>query len=171
MRKFSWLSPRGLPLLASTLGLVFVASGFVGTTAAVAATKDPCKVLTTSEISKAFDGATVGKGKAGLKTAASASCKYAVGATAGLPAGDLVVHVMFIGGKPAYDGLKDTPAYVPTTGLSKSIYNERESVVNTLKGSILLGMQGLFTDGTLPITYQDVESQLVAASKAGLKRV
>ena len=60
---------------------------------------------------------------------------------------------------------------MPTTGLSNSIYNARESVVNTLKGTMLLGVQGLFTDGTLPITYEDVQSQLVALSKAGLKRV
>ncbi|HEX5586987.1 MAG TPA: hypothetical protein VFZ17_06740 [Acidimicrobiia bacterium] len=160
-----------LPLFAPLLGLVVLTSGLVGTPAAVAATKDPCKVVTTSEISKAFGGATVAKGKAGLKTAVSAQCKYAVGATADLPAGDLVVHVMFIGGKAAYDGLKTNDLYVPTTGLSNSIYNERESVVNTLKGSVLLGMQGLFDDGSLPVTFQDVESQLVAATKAGLKRV
>ena len=156
---------------ASLFAVALVASVVQIAAPAGAATKDPCKVLKTGEISKAFGGAEVSKGKAGLKTAASASCKYTVGATADLPAGDLVVHVMFVGGKPAYDGLKKTSAYVPTTGLSKSIYNERESVVNTLKGSILLGMQGLFTDGTLPITYNDVEPQLVAISKVGLKRV
>ena len=140
--------------------------------AAVAASApNPCKVVTTSEISKAFGGAEVSKGKKGLETAASVQCSYAVGATADVPAGDLVVHVMFVNGKAAYDGLKKSSAYVPTTGLSKSIYNERESVVNTLKGNTLLGMQGLFNDGSLPITFQDVESQLVAISKVGLKRI
>ena len=136
-----------------------------------AATKDPCKVLTTQEISKAFAGASVSKGKKGLKTAANAQCSYTVAATADFPAGDVIVIVMFAGAKPAYDGLKDTAGYAPTTGLSKSIYNERQSVVNTLKGDIFLGVQGLFTDGTLPISYNDVEAQLVQLSKAGLKRV
>jgi hypothetical protein len=32
-------------------------------------------------------------------------------------------------------------------------------------------MQGLFSGDTLPITYHDVEPQLVAISKVGLKRV
>src|SRR5215213_4208116 len=152
-----------LLVLAIPTGLAVSAAG--------AATKDPCKVVTTAEISKAFGGATVGKGKKGLKTAANAQCKYTVAATADLPAGDVIVVVMFAGAKPAYDGLKNAAAYAPTTGLSKSIYNERQSVVNTLKGDVLLGMQGLFTDGTLPITYKDVEAQLVRLSKAGLKRV
>jgi hypothetical protein len=156
----------------SFLAVLLVAAPVLFTAVpAHAATKDPCKVLKTSEISKVFGGASVSKGKAGLKTAANAQCTYKVAASAGLPEGDLVVIVMFAGAKPAYDGLKKINGYVPTPGLSKSIYNEKQSVVNTLKGDILLGMQGLFNDGTLPITYQDVQAQLVQVSKAGLKRV
>ena len=132
---------------------------------------NPCTVVKTSEISKAFGGAEVSTGKKGLTTPVSVQCKYAVGATADLPEGDVIITVMFGGGKPAYDGLKKSELYAPTTGLSNSIYSEKLSVVNTLKGSTLLGVQGLFNDGSLPITYEDVESQLVEVSKAGLKRV
>jgi hypothetical protein len=78
------------------------------------------------------------------------------------------VIVMFVGAKPAYDGLKKlTDQYVPTTRLSKSIYNDNQSVVNTRKGSILLGMQGRFSGDALPITNQDVQAQRVAISKVG----
>jgi hypothetical protein len=141
------------------------------TTPAVAATKDPCKVVTTAEISKAFAGAKVSNGKPGRKTPANARCNYSVGASADLPAGDVIITVMFVGAKAAYNGLKKSSDYVPTTGLAKSIYNQRLNAVDTLKGNTLLGVQGLFTDGTLPLTYQKVQSQLVALSKAGLKRV
>jgi hypothetical protein len=94
-----------------------------------------------------------------------------VGATADLPQGDLVVHVMFAGGKPAYDGIKKVSGYVPTTGLSSSVYNAKLSVVDTLKGDTLLGMQGLFTGDTLPVAETDVQAQLVALAKLGLKKV
>jgi hypothetical protein len=154
---------------------MIVAVALVGVCSAApagAATKDPCKVVTTGEISKAFDGAAVERGVAGLKTAASAQCNYAIAATSTLPAGDLVVIVMYApGGKAAYDGLKTNPLSSPTTGLTNSIYNSKQSVVNTLEGKSLLGMQGLFSDGTLPVAFRDVQSQLVAISKVGLKRI
>jgi hypothetical protein len=156
----------------SFLGLVLVAAPVLfSAVPAYGATEDPCKVLKASEISKVFAGASVSKGKAGLKTAANAQCTYTVAASDGLPEGDVVVIVMFAGAKPAYDGLKKIDGYVPTSGLAKSIYNEKQSVVNTLKGDILLGLQGLFTEGSLPITYEDVQAQLVQLSKVGLKRV
>jgi hypothetical protein len=111
-------------------------------------TKDPCKVVTTAEIAKAFDGATVARGRR-AEDGGERAVQVRRGATASLPAGDLVVHVMFIGGKPAHDGLKDTP---PTSRrpASRSRSTTSVRVVNTLKGSILLGMQGLFTDGSCP---------------------
>jgi hypothetical protein len=159
-------------LAIAVLTLSLAAGALFAASPASAATKDPCKVVTTAEISKAFGGATVSKGAPGLKTAVHAQCKYEVAATGDLPEGHLIVIVMFIRGKAAYDGLKKlSDQYVPTTGLSKSIYNEKQSVVNTLKGDVLLGMQGLFSGDTLPITNDDVEAQLVAISKVGLKRV
>jgi len=139
--------------------------------AVAASAPNPCAVVKTSEISSAFDGADVSTGKKGLTTPVSVQCKYSVGATANLPAGDVIITVMFSGAKPAYDGLKKTDLYTATTGLSNSIYSEKLNVVNTLKGSNLLGAQGLFHTDTLPITFSDVESQLVAVSKAGLKRL
>jgi hypothetical protein len=150
---------------------VLLVAGVLVTPPAGAATKNPCKVLTTAQISKVFDGASVSKGKAGLKTAANAQCTYTVAAGPELPEGDVVVIVMFVGAKAAYDGLEDTAGYTTVPELGKAIYNEKLSVINTVKGDILLGMQGLFTTGDLPITYLDVKSQLIALSKAGVKNV
>lgn len=148
-------------------------SSFATLTAAPAsaATKDPCKAVTTAEISKAFEGAQVGKGERGLKTAVNESCTFDVAAAGDRPAGTLTVTVMFKRGKAAYDGLKKEPGYVPTTGLAKSIYDDRVSAVMTLKGDVLLTMQGLFSGDELPIVNQDVQAQLVTVSKTGLKRV
>ena len=78
---------------------------------------------------------------------------------------------MFAGAKPAYEGRKTSDGYAPVPGLGKSIYNAEQSVIETLKGDVLLGVMGLFDTGDLPITYLDVESQLVALSKIGLERV
>ena len=148
-------------------------SSFATLTAAPAsaATTDPCKVLKTAEISKVFEGAQVGKGDRGLKTAVNESCTFDVAAAGDRPAGTLTVNVMFKRGKAAYDGLKKEAGYVPTTGLAKSLYDEKTSAVLTLKGDVLLTMQGLFSGDELPIVNHDVLAQLVAASKTGLKRV
>ncbi len=137
-----------------------------------AATQDPCKVLTTGEISKAFDGAAVAKGKKGLSTAVNATCKFAVTGDGTLPDGTVSVTVMFVGAKPAYDGLKKIDGYAAVPELGSSLYNEKLSVINTLKGKILLGVQGNFlaTD-PLPIHSADVKTQLIDLSKTGLKRV
>ncbi|MFI5046896.1 MAG: hypothetical protein ACHQIG_07510 [Acidimicrobiia bacterium] len=157
------------PLLA--LGLAMSALVAWNAPAVAADAPNPCKVVKTSEIAKAFGGADVSKGKKGLTTPVSVQCKYLVGATADLPAGNVIISVMYVGAKPAYDGLKRTAIYVPTTGLANSIYSGTLSVVNTLRGSSLLGVQGLFLRTTPPITNQDVESQLVDLSKVGLKRL
>jgi hypothetical protein len=158
-------------LVVVSLVALLAAAAVVGTGTASAATKNPCKVLSTKDISKVFGGASVSKGEAGLKTAANAQCTFTVAAGSELPEGDVVVIVMFAGAKPAYDGLKTSDGYVPVPELGKSIYNEQQSVIETLKGDVLLGVMGLFDTGDLPITYLDVESQLVALSKIGLKRV
>lgn len=165
------MPPMRRLLAAPLVVLVLAAPTLLGATGAGAASApNPCKVLTPAQISKVFGGAEVSSGKKGIETAVNTQCTYDVAASADLPEGTLTVIVMFFRGKAAYDGLKDTAGYVPTTGLSKSIYNEQLSVVNTLKGDKLLGMQGLFSDGTLPITQIDVESQLVELSKLGLKK-
>ncbi|MET0276542.1 MAG: hypothetical protein ABW211_06825 [Acidimicrobiia bacterium] len=147
-----------------------VAAGAVAAPAGTA-TKDPCKVLTTAEISKAFDGATVSKGKKGLTTPVNAQCEYTVAAGSATPEGDVIVTMMTIGGQAAYDGLKTQSAagYEVLTEIPKSIYNSKLSVVNTLKGKNLLGVQGLFRDASFK--QVDVKTQLVALDKAGLKRI
>jgi len=153
--------------------VVMLAAGATALAApAVAATKDPCKVLTTSEISDAFDGATVVKGKKGFSTVAIATCNFDVAAGASLPDGTVSITVMTTGAKAAYDGIKKFEGYAPLPEVSKAVFNEQLSVINTLKGSILLGVQGNFlvTD-PLPIHAVDVKAQLIDLTKTGLKRV
>ena len=164
MRRISCVAVLTVAAIVVGLGSVAAPAG--------AATPDPCKVLTTSEISKAFDGATVAKGTKGLSTAVNKTCDFEVTGAGTLPDGAVNVTVMFIGAKAAYDGIKKFEGYAPLPELGSSVYNEKLSVINTLKGKILLGVQGNFlaTD-PLPIHSVDVKSQLISLSKTGLKRV
>jgi hypothetical protein len=114
----------------------------------------------------------VAKGKKGLTTPVNTTCKFEVTGAGTLPDGTVSVTVMFIGAKPAYDGLKKIDGYAALPELSSSLYNEKLSVVNTLKGKILLGVQGNFlSTSPLPIHSVDVKTQLISLSKTGLKRV
>ncbi|MDQ1431609.1 MAG: hypothetical protein QOF40_2211 [Actinomycetota bacterium] len=144
----------------------FVASLILGVLAVpgTAATKDPCKVLKQREIAKAF-GATVGNPKQAGGTAVSADCQWTIsGGTAG--AGTLTVHVMTIGASPAYAGLQKVSSYVPVAGYPKSLWAEALSVVEVLRGNVLLGVQGGFPDKT-----SDIQAPLVRLSKIAVKRV
>jgi hypothetical protein len=73
---------------------------------------------------------------------------------------------MTTGANAAYTGLQDFPNYVPVAGSPKSLWNPKLSVVEVLKGSVLLGVQGGFPD-----TTADIQNQLVGLSKVGVKRV
>ena len=150
-------------LLALALGALAMPAG--------AATTNPCKVLKKSEIQQAFGG-TVSKGKKGLSTPVSAQCEFQVGANGDRPAGTVVVHVMTTGAKAAYTGLKKTAAYEPIDGVPNSLWAEKLDVVNILKGSVLLGVQGgfLITD-PLPIHSYDDKTQLTDLAQLGIKRV
>jgi hypothetical protein len=151
---------RRVALVAFVVALVVGAFAAPGT----AATKDPCKVLKKTEIAKAF-GASVGNPKKGSGTAVSAECKYAItGGTAG--DGTLIVNVMTIGAGAAYTGLQKVPSYAPVAGYPKSLWAASLSVVDVLKGSVLLGVQGGFPNNT-----GDIQGQLVGLSKIGVKRV
>ena len=155
------------------VGLVALAVATFGglATPAGAATTNPCKVLKKSEIQSAFGG-TVSTGKKGLSTAVSAQCEYQLSADGDRPEGTVVVHVMTTGGKAAYTGLKKTAAYEPIDGVPNSLWAEKVHVVNILKGSVLLGVQGnfLITD-PLPIHFYDAKTQLVDLAEIGAKRV
>src|SRR5437764_10017037 len=120
-----------------------------------AATTNPCKVLTRSEIQAAFGG-TVGTGRKGFSTAVSAQCEYGVGANADRPAGTVTVHVMTTGAKAAYNGLKKQRTYVPIDDLPNSLSSDKAHVVDVLKGDVLVAVQGGFviTD-PLPIHFYD----------------
>jgi hypothetical protein len=154
----------GFAALALGMGAVFA-------TPAAAAKPNPCKVLSASEIQTAFGGA-VAAGKKVLSTPVSSQCEFQVSASADRPAGSVIVRVMTTGAKAAHDGLKKTDQYVPVDGVSNGLYADKLHVVEALKGSVLLGVQGTFviTD-PLPVRFYDARSQLVDLAKQGLGRV
>jgi hypothetical protein len=162
---------RRISLFAGVVALT-AASFASGATPAGAATANPCKVLKQSEIQSAFGG-TVSTGRKGLSTAVSAQCEYQVGADGDRPAGTVVVHVMTTGAKAAYKGLKKvSDSYAPLEGVPNALWNEKLRVVNILKGSVLLGVQGGFTiTDPLPIHFYDDETQLSDLAQIGVKRV
>ena len=157
----------------TTVGVLVIAAVSFAMFAAPAggATTNPCKVIKKSEIQQAFGG-TVSTGKKGLSTPVSAQCEFQVGANGDRPAGTVVVHVMTTGAKAAYTGLKKTAAYEPIDGVPNSRWAEKLDVVNILKGSVLLGVQGSFviTD-PLPIHSYDDKTQLTDLAQLGIKRV
>jgi hypothetical protein len=157
--------------LAGIVALVLAAFGGFAAPAG-AATTNPCKVLTKSEIQTAFGG-TVGKPKKGLSTPVSSQCEYKVRADADRPDGTVIVHVMTTGAKAAYTGLKKQGTiYVPIDGVPNSLYADKLHVVNLLKGSVLLGVQGNFVITTpLPIHFYDAKTQLTDLAQIGVKRV
>ena len=114
----------------------------------------------------------MGNPKKGLGTPLSTQCEYKVGATADRPEGTVIVHVMTTGAKAAYNGLKKTSAYVPIDGVPNSLYSDKTHVVDILKGSVLLGVQGnfLITD-PLPIHFYDAQTQLTDLAQIGIARV
>lgn len=155
----------GVVALASTLFALGAAPGG-------AATTNPCKVLSKSQIQTVFGG-TVGNPKKGLVTPVSAQCEYSVTADGDRPDGTVIVHVMTTGAKAAYTGLKKQGTlYVPIDGVANSLYAEKLHVVNILKGNVFLGVQGNFiiTD-PLPIHFYDAKSQLTDLAQLGIKKV
>ncbi len=153
--------------------VVALAALTCGVMASPAAAKgpDPCKVFKKSEIADAFGG-TVGPAKKGLSTPVSATCNFEVTASADVPDGAFTVHVMSIGAKPAYDGLEKIATYEPVPELGKALYSPQTSVVDVLKGDVLLGVQGVFIDSSkLPLGTTDVKAQLIQLAKKGVKRV
>jgi hypothetical protein len=152
------------------LALAALTCGLMATPAA-AKGPDPCKVFKTSEIASAFGG-TVGAAKKGLTTPVSATCSFDVTASADTPDGTFTVHVMSTGAKAGYAGLSKIASYQPVPELGKALYSPQTSVVDVLKGDILLGVQGVFIDSSkLPLATSDVKTQLVALAKKGTKRV
>jgi hypothetical protein len=102
----------------------------------------------------------------------SASCDFEVTASSDVPDGTFTVHIMSTGAKAGYDGLKKIASYEPVPELGKALYSSQTSVVEVLKGDILLGVQGVFIDSAkLPLASTDVKTQLVALAKKGAKRV
>jgi hypothetical protein len=155
---------------------VIAASTFavaVGTSVgpAAAAATNPCKVLTKSEIQQAFGG-VVGRGRHGISTRVSAQCQYLVGANADRPVGTVIVHVRTRGAKAAYDALEKKAGYVPIDGVPKSLYAEKQHVVNVLEGGVLLGVEGGFViTEPLPIHFYDDRTQLTDLARIGSTRV
>jgi hypothetical protein len=79
---------------------------------------------------------------------------------------------MSTGAKIGYEGLKKIRSYEPVPELGKALYSPQTSVVDVLKGDVLLGVQGVFIESTkLPLGITDVKAQLVALAKKGIGRV
>jgi hypothetical protein len=156
--------------IVSVFALAALTCGVMASPAA-AGGPDPCKVFKKSEIASVFAG-TVGAAKKGLTTAVSATCDFEVTASSDVPDGTFTVHIMFTGAKAGYDGLKKIATYEPVPELGKALYSAKTSVVDVLKGDILIGVQGVFIDSAkLPLAITDVKTQLVALAKKGVKRV
>lgn len=161
--------------LAGALGLVpalvsLVVVAVMAPTASAAKAPDPCKVLKATEIQSAF-GVAPGPPVKGLTTAASTSCTYALAALGTRPDGTLAVTVMFIGGKPAYDGLKTNPQFAPVPEVAKkALYQESTGALGTLVGPNYVTVQGVFRSGLPPVKF-DVKPQLIPLAKIAAKRV
>ena len=154
--------------LAVSVAMTFAA---LAPPAGAAKVPDPCKVLKASEIQSAF-GVAPGPPVKGLTTVASTSCTYALAASGTRPDGTLVVTVMFIGGKPAYDGLKATPQFAPVPEVGKkSLYQESTGALGTLVGPNYVTVQGVFRSATPPFTMVDTKPQLIPLAKIAAKRV
>lgn len=154
--------------MALATGAMVLAAG--AGPAAAAKTPNPCKLLKASEIAKEFDGATVSAPEQGLETAASTSCTWEVAAGATLPDGSVTTTIMFIGGKPAYDGLKKIADFVPVAGLKSSLYQQKTGALLVLDGANLVTVQGVFNEG-LPPKNVDVQEHLVPLVKLATKRI
>jgi hypothetical protein len=107
----------------------------------------------------------VGNPKKGRGTAVSAECTWTL-TGGGAGSGTVIVNVMTIGAAAAYTGLQTVPSYAPIAGYPKSLWAASLNVVDVLKGSVLLGVQGGFPGNTT-----DIQGQLVGLSKIGVKRV
>jgi hypothetical protein len=175
---------RIVPVVASVL---IGCTGIGSTTAESWATKDPCKLLTKEEIAKVF-GAPVSEGKKGLRTAEQSQCEYSVKAAGewpdgneeeegGRPQGTLVVIVVFVGAKTAYNDLESKKAingYEPIAEFPNALYTAVPSIVDVLVGDVLLGVQGVFMPEELvpvPAHLWKVRSELVELAKLAVERL
>lgn len=157
-------------IAALAAGAALLAMAWAGPAGAAKA-PNPCKVLKTSEISDAFDGATVDSPQPGLKTAVSASCDFDVEKGTSIPGGTVSVSIMSVGAKPAYDGMKKMDGFVTVPEVKNGIYQEATGALSVLDGDKLVTVQGVFLTDTLPIDRVDVLDQLIPLSKIATKRV
>lgn len=158
-------------VIASAALATAVAGATLGVTAVpghAASRPNPCKLLKRSEISKEFGGATVAPGKKGLSTGISSQCDFEVAATPDFPSGTVTVHVMSPRGKAAFKAIDG--GFQPVEGEKGVLYWDKTGAAEMLKGDTLVGVQGVFLGDTLPITQQDVQSQVIALDKIALKR-
>src|SRR3954454_16718113 len=114
------VSGTAVAVLALTVAAIGVVTSVVDVgSAGAAGPANACKVLKQSEVQRAFGG-TVGSGKKGFSTPASAQCEYSVAANGDRPDGTVIVHLTTTGAKAAYAALKKTSRYVPLDGVPNS---------------------------------------------------
>jgi hypothetical protein len=129
---------------------------------------NPCKLLKTSEISKAFGGATVAPGKKGFSTSLTTSCTFSTAATTALPEGTVTVNVMTPHGKAAFKATDG--GFQPVAGQKGVLWWDRTGSAEMLKGDTLIGVQGGFIGDTPPVDVFDLQAQMIALDKIALKR-
>ena len=154
--------------LASAFTLVLPAA------TATAATKNPCKLVKSSEINKVF-GQPVGKPKQRISTPVSKQCEWKVTATADKPGGSVATYLQFVGAKSAFKADRPQFETASVSGLGKDAFYQSTGaaggVVWVLKGDVLMTVQGVFfsVNGPMfdPAALQD---ELVAVAKIARKR-
>jgi hypothetical protein len=137
--------------------------------AGAAATKDPCKLLKTGEISSVL-GTEAAKARKGRTLPVIRVCEWDLPAAAGGAGGLISTTIQTSAAKTAYDANRDQPQAVAVTGLGKAIYLPEAlgpgsgGSVWVLKGKKVMTVNDVLT----PVATQD---QLVELATIARKRL
>jgi hypothetical protein len=139
-----------------------------------AATKNPCKLVKRSEISKIF-GQTVGKPIAQLSTPVSKQCEFKVAQSTSRPGGSVATYLQFVGAKTAFTMDRKQFQSSSVTGLGDNAFYQETGasggVVWVLKGEVLMTVQGVFFSVNGPhVDAAHLKAELVAVAKIARKR-
>lgn len=163
-------------VLAVVLAVASLASGVGGgQPAGAASVPNPCKVLKSAEIEAAFGVAPSPPSRA-AREISSTSCSWTVTNSPDFGTGDVIVTVTFANAKPSYQGLARDARFTTLTksadGIDGIYAPNPLSTVNALKGSKMLGVQGVFIDTSVrPVVEVEVKDPLVELARAGVKRI
>jgi hypothetical protein len=108
-----------------------------------AGTRNPCRLLTVSQIESVLEQSTA-PGTPDLSTQVLKSCRYQLTAEQGKPGGGVHTSLMTIGGDVAYNVNSKRPDAQPVAGLGKAYYSAVTSfsgAVHVLKGKTLMTVE------------------------------